>query len=242
MKKIFAFTVLATMIVSCLGDSGGSYSGTMEATFEYNKNKFGDDSVFFEGWPGWDYLCFCNEIDTLSAGNSKDTVVFKGGFACSYLRGADSLKTAENPVNPFRVCGTNESNTYLVWRETDDMPEHDAFFTASSAGDCVMIGCFVNNTEAVRSAIMSDGGFVAGNYLELKATGYLKDGTKTGEATIDLAEFAKKDSVVTAWTAFDLSSLASVDYIDFELVTDREDLPLDSFCMDYVVAKVSFKY
>lgn len=241
-NKILIFAAVAASLVSCLGESHMEFVVPSEATFEVAQTILGSDSLYFETVPGWDYLGFSNVVDTVKTVAGSDSIIFKGGFAISCLRGADSLKVVENPVNPFRVTGVNERNGYLVWRYTDDMPEHDVFFTATNYGKSTIGSCLVNNTEAVRRAILSEGGFVAGNYLELKATGYLANGTKTGEATIDLAEFAKKDSVVTTWTTFDLSALAQIDFIDFELSTNRPDLPLDSFCMDDFISSTYIRY
>ena len=82
---------------------------------------------------------------------------------------------------------------------------------------------------------------LTGDRLTLKATGYL-NGIKTGEESIALAEFtAKKDSIVSTWTKFDLSGLASVDFVDFEVVSTREEVPA-YFCMDDFVASVTVSY
>lgn len=241
-EKVLLLALFAVAVSACFGESGGSYSYTLQANFEYASGAyedFGKDSVYFEGWPGWEHLGFCNKVDSLP----DKTIEFKGGFAVSYLQGPDSLKLETPSENPFRVCGSSEPNTYLVWRQTDDMPEHDMFFISSQLGTCIMRGCYVNNSENVRQAIESEGGFVPGDRLELIATGYTEDGKKTGSASFVLADCsAVKDSIVTSWTPFDLSKLSAIKYVDFELKSNREDLDLDSFCLDYITANIALEY
>ena len=83
--------------------------------------------------------------------------------------------------------------------------------------------------------------FVDGDKLTLKATGYL-DGVKTASAVIDLAEFsAQKDSIVSTWTRFDLGALGNVDYVDFDVISTKEDMPA-YFCLDGFVASVTISY
>jgi hypothetical protein len=83
--------------------------------------------------------------------------------------------------------------------------------------------------------------FKDGDKLVLKATGVKADGART-EASITLAEYSEaKDSVMYNWTAFALSSLGSVSYIDFEVQSTCPDVP-GYFCMDGLVAGVSVEY
>ena len=74
--------------------------------------------------------------------------------------------------------------------------------------------------------------------LTLKATGYL-DGRKTGEASITLAEYTTvKDSIMSRWTAFDLTKLQLFDVIDFEVISTKKEVPA-YFCLDYFMASVT---
>ena len=67
--------------------------------------------------------------------------------------------------------------------------------------------------------------FEPGDKLTLKATGYL-DGRKTGEASITLAEYSTvKDSIMSRWTAFDLTKLQLFDVIDFEVISTKKEVP-----------------
>ena len=57
-----------------------------------------------------------------------------------------------------------------------------------------------------------------------------------------VAEFTeKKDSVVSSWTAFELTKLGAVDCVDFELISTQPDVPA-YFCMDSMFATISLEY
>ena len=74
--------------------------------------------------------------------------------------------------------------------------------------------------------------------MTLKAKGYLA-GKPTGEAEIVLAErTTAKDSIMSAWTLFDLSKLGTIDDVDFEIESPRDlGIPL-AFCIDDVKANI----
>ena len=57
-----------------------------------------------------------------------------------------------------------------------------------------------------------------------------------------LADYsAQKDSIVTQWSVFDLAKLKMVEYVDFELISSKPDVP-SYFCMDNMVAEISLEY
>jgi hypothetical protein len=119
------------------------------------------------------------------------------------------------------------------------MPAHDIEFSYKDIGEFTPLGCYVNNTTLVARKIKEH--FKDGDKLVLKATGVKADGART-EASITLAEYSQaKDSVMYNWTAFALSSLGSVSYIDFEVQSTCPDVP-GYFCMDGLVAGVSVEY
>lgn len=102
-----------------------------------------------------------------------------------------------------------------------------------------MLGFYVNNTAEVVEAVKQN--FVDGDRLVLKATGYL-NGTKTGEAEIELAEYTEqKDSIIVNWTPFDLDKLGKVQYVEFEMISTKDNIPT-AFCMDDMVARISLEY
>ena len=259
MKKTLFIFIAFLSLASCLKDGGFADTRPVYATFEYSgmdyTKLFGKDSLFFEsdgGYGlGWEYLAFLHKVDT----SVTDNWVFQGGVMLSYLKGktfdpADSLSMAQSDSlmsadNRFRANSPADpffGRTYLVYHQNQDpalMPQHDIEFLASMVGTCQPLVCYVNNTNYVAYKVAQ--AFEDGDRLTLKAIGYLK-GAKTGEVSMELADFsAKKDSIVSTWTKFDLSDLASVDFVDFEVLSTKEDVPGD-FCLDYFVTSVTISY
>lgn len=241
-RVLFILSLLGAA-VSCLGDSTYSGSYTEVATFEYTDMDygylFGKDSVYVDtvanvGFAWKNVFVFFQNI--------KDKE-FTGGVMLSCLRGGGA--TVPGADNRFRVnasAGAYDSKTYVVFSENADaslMPEHDMFFAANGYGSCTMSGCMVNNTVQVMDSIKTN--FVAGDKLLLKATGRLA-GAVTAEAEFVLAEYsALKDSVVSAWTPFDLTALGKVDYVDFEVISSKPNVPA-AVCIDNIQANVTITY
>ena len=259
MKKIFFIFIALFSLASCLSESENTRTDPLWATFEYTRvnypELFGEDSLFFEsnmGYGfGWDYMAFLHKVDT----SVTDNWVFQGGVMLSYLKGktfdpADSLSMAQNDSLMFadhRFRANSQAlpllgKTYLVYQQNPDpalMPKHDVEFLAKDFGTCQLTECYVNNTTYMAYRIANT--FVDGDKLTLKATGYL-DGAKTASAVIDLAEFsAQKDSIVSTWTRFDLGALGNVDYVDFDVISTKEDMPA-YFCLDGFIASVTISY
>ena len=108
-----------------------------------------------------------------------------------------------------------------------------------SYGTCGILGFYVNNTAEVVDSVKAN--FVDGDRLTLKAVGYL-NGAKTGEAQINLAEYTtQKDSIIVNWTPFDLYKLGQVQYVEFEMISTKENVPT-SFCMDDMLASIVLEY
>lgn len=268
MRRIFFIISIVFMAVSCFSD-GPSYESAydLDADFEYTFNystTFNSDSLWFDketgAGIGYGDLAFFHKLNA-----DKSAVV--GGFIASYQEmpksSSDSSEDSESEtedtdtptdpvaleevVNTYRAYVKNPStlrNTYLVFRDSDDMPDHDIFFLVKEYGTCVMDKCYVTNTLEVAEAVAAN--FEKGDKLVLKATGFL-DGQKTGtSAEFTLAEFSShKDSIVSKWTPFDLSALGSVEYVDFEMqiLSDKEDIDIPKyFCIDNVMADVSISY
>lgn len=259
MKKIFFIFIALFSLASCLSESENTRTDPLRATFEYTRvnypELFGKDSLFFEsnmGYGfGWDYMAFLHKVDT----SVTDNWVFQGGVMLSYLKGktfdpADSLSMAQSDSLMYadhRFRANSQAlpllgKTYLVYQQNPDpalMPKHDVEFLAKDFGTCQLTECYVNNTTYMAYRIANT--FVDGDKLTLKATGYL-DGAKTASAVIDLAEFsAQKDSIVSTWTRFDLGALGNVDYVDFDVISTKEDMPA-YFCLDGFFASVTISY
>ena len=257
-KTLFIFIALFSL-ASCLKDGGFTDTRPVYATFEYSgmdyTKLFGKDSLFFESDAGyglgWEYMAFLHKVDT----SVTDNWIFQGGVMLSYLKGktfdpTDSLSMAQSDSlmyadNRFRANSGADplfGRTYLVYHQNPDpalMPKHDVEFLAANVGTCQPLGCYVNNTNYVAYKVAQT--FEDGDRLTLKATGYLK-GVKTGEASMELADFSvKKDSIVSTWTKFDLNNLANVDFVDFEVISTKDNIPAD-FCLDYFVTSVTISY
>ena len=245
-KKLLLFFVVAAMAVSCLGDGGYTESRTIIATFEFNMDYnevCGSDSLYvdqqYRVGIGWDYLIFFQKVNE-ATGN------FEGGLILSHLKYPASGVVEGLANNKYRANdkAQTKDNTYIVFEQTDNMPDNDMGFnfvkSATASGTCTMGACLVNNTVATAQAVVEK--FAIGDRMTLKATGYL-DGVKTDSAEIMLAErLSDKDSVVYTWTAFDLSKLGSVDKVDFELnIPAGMDIPA-TVCIDNVVASISTQY
>ena len=250
MKKILFTIFIGLTAISCLSE--GEYSQTVPvyASFEYTDEvNFEADSTFYKSdfgyGVGWMYFAFRHNVDTSSW-------KFNGGLLVSAQKGtlydpADTVALAKSDSlvfaqDRFRVNSVRDSllnNKYLVYYgnpDQDMMPEHDVEFLAADFGTCTAYQCFVNNTGYVAYKVAQT--FEPGDRLTLKATGYLA-GAKTGEASITLADFsAQKDSIVSKWTTFDLSKLGNFDYIDFDVISTKEEVPA-YFCLDYFVASVT---
>lgn len=239
MKKIFYVIVAAVLVTSCLGNTPSTKRQyTLDVDFEYADHVFLSDSVRFDNEEGvglgyMDFV-FYHKLDP-----GKTKVI--GGFAASRLKGSGY----ELGRNDFRVNsgrGMNGSPTYAVFKYDKtgvNMPKHDVEFMNLPYGTCAMLGFYVNNTAEVVEAVKQN--FVDGDRLVLKATGYL-NGTKTGEAEIELAEYTEqKDSIIVNWTPFDLDKLGKVQYVEFEMISTKDNIPT-AFCMDDMVARISLEY
>lgn len=248
MKKIFIFLIAAAAAVSCLSKGSFSQSYTADITFEFSSDVY---SNLFK-----DSLYVMKEGDAFLYGSypvyfyqKHSNGTFQGAFLMSCLKGEKfnngvlSNEPAENDAyRVFAKTGASDSKTYAVFYDnpvTSMMPTHDIEFAYKGLGDFTPYGCYVNNTTLVARKVKEH--FKVGDKLVLKAIGTKRDGSKA-EASITLAEYTEaKDSVMYNWTAFTLSALGSVDYIDFEVQSTCPDVP-GYFCMDGLLAGVSVEY
>lgn len=243
MRNLFFVFIISALCVSCLNGKDFSSSYTTQVTFDFNDTYFTKDSLVFDNeykvGLGWEYMSFYHKIDAVSS-------EFKGGFLVSWLTTPESGITSELPFNQYRAnvrIPNVYKNKYAVFTESVDMPEtHMSFMTKPYAGvvaTCTMRSVFVTNTVAVEDAVRA--AFVPGDQLVVKATGYVS-GQQTSTAEIKLAEFTtSKDSVVTAWTLWDLSALGTVDKVMFDVIVPAgKDVPA-AFCMDNMLANIALE-
>ncbi len=246
MKKILFFAAVALAMVSCMSKGSFSQSYTADVTFECSSgiyaNSFKDSLYVAPEGEGFVYMNYPFVFMQKQLDGK-----FHGGFLMSYLKGEANGMLGKAPADndAYRVhaaTGATGSNTYAVYYENpvESMrPKHDIEFMYRGLGTCAPLGCYVNNTTLVARKIKEH--FKDGDKLVLKAKGTLPDGT-TRETSIVLAEYTEaKDTVMYNWTAFGLSSLGAVDYVDFEVVSTNPDVP-GYFCLDGYLASVAIEY
>ena len=257
--KLVGAVLLSCALTSCL-ESNYSQSYALIANFEYGTSvKFRADSTYYaEGAYaiGYNYLAFCHTQD-------QNTQEFQGGFRLSALKGqirpekvedagSDQTTSSESQSgegtlllgNTWRVHAVPAVNTYMVYHMNAYRPEYDIEFLAPTNGTCLIKSCQVANTAAVAEEIAEK--FERGDRLVLKATGY-KDGKATKTVEINLADYTQndktgqpKDSIVSTWTTFDLSSLQLVDKVKFEMESTKN--VQQYFCMDNMEADITLEY
>lgn len=246
MNKIFLLFCAAVVAVSCMNKSSFSQTYTADITFEFSDDTYGKsfkDSVYvMKDGDGFLYGQY-----PLFFGQKQLSGTFQGGFLMSYLKGEKDGKLDREALanDAYRVhaeSGALDSKTYAVFYNNPNesmMPVHDIEFGYKDNGSCSPYGCYVNNTTLVARKIKEH--FVDGDKLVLKATGIKHDGSKTS-ASITLAEYTEaKDSVMYTWTAFPISSLGAVDFIEFEVESTNPDVP-GYFCLDGFLAGISIMY
>ena len=256
MKKIIVYIIALISLTSCLDGTGYSTTYQVIASFEYEASDvtYRADSTYFSSADalglGWNYLCFCHEVD-----QNGD---FLGGFRLSQLEGqiknadgedaaADQTEQAEQLDMTWRVHNVPYQNSYMVFWQGMSMPDsHVMFFLPSNvSGSCSVKACYVCNTAKVAAEVKEK--FERGDKLVLKATGYLEK-QETGSAEIALADYTQndkngvpKDSIVSVWTTFDLSKLGTVDEVRFEMNSGTKDIS-KYFCLDDFLASISMEY
>ena len=246
MKKILSLCLVAVSAISCLTQGSFSQSYVADITFDFTdkvyQTSFKDSVYVLSEGSGFAYGQY-PIVFTQKYLDGK----FQGGFLMSCLKGEGNgkLDEAAKGNDLYRVhskSGADGTKGYAVFYNNpveSMMYPHDIEFGYKDAGSFTPYSCYVNNTTYVARAIKEN--FVDGDKLVLKATGHRHDGS-TAAASIVLAEYTEaKDSVMYNWTKFDLSTLGSVDYVDFELNSTNSSVPA-YFCIDGLLAGVQIEY
>ena len=143
------------------------------------------------------------------------------------------------------VGGAALSKGYGIFYDSQvAMPDHEVVFNLRSIGTCSLNGLCVANTNytvnAAKYGFSDCPKFQEGDYLKFTVNA-IKGETKTGSASIDLVKCDKSGlTVQIGWKAMEIKNALPFDYLDFELQTNRADLPLYC-CIDNMVASVSVK-
>lgn len=242
MKRFLLFAIAALTLTSCFDDgSGMGQKYSLVATFQYHGMSFRSDSTFVNSKDtvgfSYDVLNFYHELD-------ENVSMLEGGFllSCAEMPESGDVSRLMKTYRAYVPANLPQGNIYTVFYQNSDkekMPEHAVSFPYLENGTCTMGGCYITNTVEVYEYVKQN--FTLGDRLSVKATGYL-EGKKTGEVELDLADFsAKKDSIVSTWTPFELTKLGAVEYVDFEIISTKPDVPA-YFCMDNMVAEINLEY
>lgn len=250
MKRILFYIVIAFLTVSCFKDTAYTSRYHLYTTFEYEGNSVAwrQDSTYYAGS---DYIGLGWANDLVYAHKVDENNDFMGGFRLSSLGGLIregvevAPETDADLDKTWRVHALKEKNNYGVFWFGSRVPLSHIQFLTSMYGTCTMGGCFVCNTAKVAQEVQDK--FERGDKLTLKAIGYLKN-QQTGSAEIALADYtlldkngAPKDSIVSAWTKFDLTKLGVVDEVRFEMSSGNKSIP-HYFCLDDLVCVISLEY
>lgn len=242
MKRFFLIALAALTLTSCLDSgSGMGQKYSLVASFQYPNVSFRSDSTFFNAK---DTIGFSFDVLNFYHTLSYDLSRLEGGFLLSGAEMPKSgdvsrlMKTYRANV-PAKVSAGNIYTVYYQNPDSSNMPAHDVSFPYTENGTCTMGGCYLTNTVEVAEYVKAN--FTLGDRLTVKATGYL-NGQKTGETEMALADFsAQKDSIVSTWTPFELTKLGAVEYVDFEILSTKPDVPA-YFCMDNMVVEINLEY
>lgn len=233
---------VALLAASCFSkeDYKSEYNSQLVIGFEpdqeYNWSEFVDQ--FFDG--GKDTVTFFPSISNgpvyffakLDANED-----YLGGMAL--CRGKDHDASVGRKPSRFAVYdeygGNKKSHAYAVFHDTTAvlMPEHFIRISIpNELSSCTAKFLYLDNVQATVQAAkygvnLEGGPFQAGDYLLLTITGML--GTKvTGTVEVKLIDGVE---CIHEWKEVDITSLGSIDTIDFKLTSSRDDFPLYC-CLD----------
>lgn len=243
MKKIrfvLAMATVSLMAASCLK---GGFDNTIQALDSFEYSDFlhqAEDSTyrsgFFVGNSG--YFAYNIGIDA----DKK----WASGFSLSAKVDKQLGKTYDK-CSEFCALNTDPKSVAgifaLFYQNTDPAlnPEkgRDIVYVKQTAASSEVKpnSLFVTNTNYVATLIRNGSDefepFKEGDYYRMVLTSYKESGEKVGQVSMDLATYMGELKLVTSWTRLETVALGDFEYVDIELQTNREGLPL-YVCFDNV--------
>lgn len=241
----------AAISVSCLKGTQYESSYQLRGTFEDFDSSMADDEFWGPGLVNYDAPFLYGDVAFNSATDEGKSAFT--GFAVS-----QAVYDEENPEALLNdglysvncKTGSAGSATFAVFCDTPGIPAvdkedfHHIVFMMPGYGTFTPTSCMVNNTKYVADRIAEYRETTGQIEMKLTATGY-SGGEATASAEIMLASNLKQvtdgaDSTMCTWSRLDLSSLGTVDYIDFAIsFSDASQTTIpQSFCLDDFIGNI----
>ena len=253
MKKIFTLAAVAMMAAGMYAQQG--YTLDLNNPTNPETIEFGDNGAWTGTYNDQDYqfleftpFAFSHLISGSSWGGTYwdgFTVCKSGETSASWVNSAagGGLMLSDAEVMPEQgdVAQTNADAPYLVCYWASFM-EGTAQVMFNDGKQYAVKGMYVTNNATTYNECLNGGGVARalnqeGDYLKLIATGYDANGEVTGTTEFVLANCENGvQNVVSQWIWWDMSSLGTVDHINFTMAsTDVGDWGINTstyFCMD----------
>ncbi len=255
MKKILFFAFLSVCAIACKLDGYTEQTMTSISDFEFDTGMYTDSLYLTNFIYGGNYsssLLF----DSAREAEGKEMT---GGTGLTMKRDSSIVLKGDNPYpqyTMFAKAAASDSKSCAVYYQNDDpnlMPDHDIVFWNYGVGTCTPAYFAINNTQQTVYDVLSDKSpvkYEPGDYLKLTITGLLENEftgvlETTGTITYYLADWRgmkdEPDSVLTRWRTVSLTRLGNIQYIDFNLESNKTDL-VKTFCYDNLVSSIYLKY
>ncbi len=255
MKKVLFLTFLSVCAIACKLDGYTEQSLTSISDFEFETAQYTDSLYLSNYFYGGNYsysLLFNSQREE----TGKEMT---GGTGATMKRDSSIVLKEENLYPQYTMFATSagsDSKGCAVYYQNDDpdkMPSHDIIFFNYSVGTCTPAYFMINNTQQTVYDVLSEESpmkYEPGDYLKLTITGWLENEftgvlETTGTISYYLADWRgmkdEPDSVLTRWRNVSLTKLGNVQYIDFNLESNKTDL-VKTFCYDNLVSSIYLKY
>ncbi len=255
MKKLLLTAFVSLGVVACTLDGYTEQSMTSISDFEYEFEQYTDSLYLSAPFYGGSY----SSSLVFNSMRNETGKEMTGGTGATMKRDSSIVLKAENPYpqyTMFAKAAASNSTGCAVYYQNDDsaqMPEHDIIFFNYAVGTWTPAYFVINNTQQTVYDVLSEESpmkYEPGDYLKLTITGWLENeftGALETTSTINyyLADWRGEhdvpDSVLTSWKTVSLSKLGNVQYIDFNLESNKENL-VKTFCYDNLISTIYLKY